>query len=89
MLRITKTFENSDSVTLRLDGKLTTAVLHDLEAQCLVASPDEKKIVVLDFAGLTFIDDDAARWAARANADQIRIVNCSLFIESLLQSTER
>ncbi len=88
MLRITKTFEDNQTMTLRLDGRLTSALLSELEEQFSVGGSNGKKFVVLDFSGVTFIDDDAAKRVAQLKGDGIRIINGSLFIETLLRSTE-
>lgn len=84
MLRITETFKDEKTVTLRLDGEISNAWVSELERPCLHYRDVENKIVVMDFSGVTFIDDNGVRMLEKIKDNRIRIINCSLFIQSLL-----
>ena len=84
MLKITETSKEEKTVTLRLDGKISDDWIRELERVCLHYRDEENKIVVLDFSGVTFIDDNGVRMMKKIKNDQIRIINCSLFIRSCL-----
>lgn len=88
MLSITKTLEDERRVQFRLDGSVDGAALFTLEKTMAQCTDGADKTITLDFAGVVFIDDDAARRVAQLKGDGIRIVNGSLFIETLLRSTE-
>ncbi|MGH7790919.1 MAG: STAS domain-containing protein [Thermodesulfobacteriota bacterium] len=84
MLRIRETSEDGKTVILKLDGKLVDAWVADLEEICLAHKDDKNKIVVLDFSGVTFIDNKGVRMLENIKDEKIKIINCSLFIQTLL-----
>lgn len=84
MVKITETVGDEKAVTLRLDGKLADTWVADLEKICLHYRDEENKSVVLDFSGVTFIDDNGVSMLEKIKDDRIEIINCSLFIETLL-----
>lgn len=86
MLRITETSKDEKTVTLRLDGKVVDVWVSDLERQCLYHKDEKNKTVILDFSGVTFIDNEGVRMLEEIKDERIRIVNCSLFIEALLRN---
>lgn len=86
MLRITEITEDDKTVTLRLDGKLISMCVSDLEKLCLHYRDEKNKTVVLDFSGVTFIDSNGVRMLEKIKNKRIRIINCSLFIAALLSN---
>jgi anti-anti-sigma regulatory factor len=86
MLKITETSKEEKTVTLRLDGKISDDWIRELERVCLHYRDEENKIVVLDFLGVIFIDDNGVRMLEKIKDNRIRIINCSLFIQSLLSN---
>ncbi len=84
MLKITETSKDKKTVNLRLDGKVVDALVWDLEKRCLRYRDKENKTVVLDFVGVTFIDNEGVRMLGNVKDSRIKI-NCSLFIEALLR----
>ena len=88
MLRITETRENDSLLRLRLDGTLTAESFADLEAAWREGSK-QTTIVILDMAGVSFMNEPAARKIAAIKGDRLRIVNCSPFIAALLETVER
>ena len=86
MLRITETSEDEKTVTLKLGGKVVGTSVSDLEKLCLHYRDGKNKTVVLDFSGVTFIDNNGVRMLEKIKNERIQIINCSLFIRSLLSN---
>jgi len=89
MLRITESIENRKTIRLRLDGTVNLASYDELVAVCLRYQASGKKIILVDMAGVVFMNNDVAGKLARLRSDQLRIINCSPFIETLLNTLER
>ena len=88
MLKITESIEDENTVKVSLDGRITNASFENLIDVYSRFRDGGNKSVVLDFSGVTYIDEDAATRVAKLRGDGVRIVNCSLFIETLLRSVE-
>jgi anti-anti-sigma regulatory factor len=88
MLRITESSENG-TVRLRLDGTLTAASCAELETACSRHRADSETIVLLDMTGIVFMNDETARRVANLRSQRLRIINCSPFIETLLETVEK
>jgi anti-anti-sigma regulatory factor len=86
MLRITETSEDRKTVALRLDGKLVDQWVSNLEEICLRYKHGRDKTIVLDFSGVSFIDNKGVRMLEKIKDERILITNCSLFIQSLLHN---
>lgn len=86
MLRITESWENGKAVRLRLDGTLNAVSWPELEEICCRHRADNGKVILLDLAGVAFMNDEIAARLVELRSDRLRIVNCSPFIESLLQT---
>ena len=86
MLRITENLENGDAVRVRLDGKISLDSYADLEGVLGRLRDRGRRIILLDMAGVTFLNGDAAQKLARARGENVRIVNCSPFISALLDT---
>jgi anti-anti-sigma regulatory factor len=84
MLRITETSKDENTVTLKLDGKMVGALVSDLEELCLHHRNEKGKTVVLDFSGVTFIDNKGLTMLRKIKDNRVIMVNYSLFIETLL-----
>ncbi len=89
MLRITENSENGKTVRFRLDGTLAAASYSELEAICSRYQASDGKIIVLDMAGVVFMSDEVARKILELRTVRLRIINCSPFIETLLETVER
>jgi anti-anti-sigma regulatory factor len=89
MLRITESLETGKTVRIRLDGTLNTLSLPELEEVCSRHQSDNGKVILLDLAGVVFMNNDAARKLVELQSDRLRIINCSPFIETLLKTVER
>jgi anti-anti-sigma regulatory factor len=86
MLKITETLKDKKTVTLRLDGKVIDGWVWDLKKQCLRYRDKENKAVILDFVGVAFIDNEGVRMLEDIKDSRVKIINCSLFIETLLHN---
>lgn len=84
MLRITEIFDDGDEVVMKLEGKVIGVWVPDLESICLFHRDEMNKVVVLDFSGVTFIEEKGLRMLEDLKDERVRIVNCSPFIYSLL-----
>lgn len=89
MLRITENLENGKTVRLRLDGTVSAVSLPELEGVCFRHKSADAKVILLDLAGVVFMNDDVARRFVELRNDRLRIINCSPFIEALLKTVER
>ena len=89
MLRITENLENRDAVRLRLDGILSSEAYADFENILARHHQDEMKTIILDMQGVTFLHEGAARKLALVRGDRMRIINCSPFIHTLLETVAR
>ncbi len=88
MLRITENTENGKVVRLRLDGTVTAQSYAELEAACARHRETPSKIILVDMAGVVFMDNEVASELAKLRGEQMRIINCSPFIETLLNTVE-
>ncbi|MGB7290730.1 MAG: STAS domain-containing protein [Thermodesulfobacteriota bacterium] len=86
MFRITEIYLDKKIAKLSLEGKIVKYCIPDLKKLLLRYRDIENKSVVLDFAGVTFIDNTAVRMLEKIKDDRIKITNCSLFIHSLLRN---
>jgi anti-anti-sigma regulatory factor len=89
MLRITENFENGKTVRLRLDGTLTGASYSELATLCCRYQARDGIMILLDMAGVVFMNDEIAKKLVKLQSDRLRMVNCSPFIETLLQTIDR
>jgi anti-anti-sigma regulatory factor len=88
MLRITENTENGKTVRLRLDGTVTSTSYSELEAAYARHRETSEKIILVDMAGVMFMNNETASKLAGLRSDKLRIINCSPFIETLLNTVE-
>ena len=84
MLRITKVSESPSLVTMKLEGRITADWVFLLEKECL-GFLEEKRKVVLDFSGVTFVDDRAVEMLGKMSGKKIQVINCCDLIKDLLR----
>ena len=89
MLRITEHLENAKTVRLRLDGTVSAVSLPELEEICSRHQGTDAKVILLDLAGVVFMNDEAAKRFVQLRNVRLRIINCSPFIEALLSTVAR
>ena len=88
MLRITENAENGKVIRLRLDGAVTSTSYSELEATYARHREAPSKIILVDMAGVVFMDNEVASKLARLRGGNLRIINCSPFIETLLNTVK-
>ena len=89
MLRITENLENGEVIRLRLDGAVTTESYAELDKAFSRYHGGERRIIILDMAGVSFMNDESAGKLVRIKSESVRIINCSPFIAALLDTVER
>jgi len=87
LLRITKIFENADSVILKLEGRIISDWVTVLEQECLKWF-QEKQQALLDFSEVTFIDNRGVEMLKRVLSPKVQCLNCPPFIEEMLKGNE-
>ena len=88
MLRITETVENGSVIKLRLDGTITSESFAEIDRTCAQHQSQAKRTVILDMAGVTFMQTEPAQKLAQLKRDSLRIINCSPFIAAMLETAE-
>ena len=89
MLKITENADDGRTLRLRLDGTLNSSSYSELEAVCARHDASQTATIVLDMAGIVFMNDDVARKLAALRSERLRIINCSPFIETLLETVQQ
>jgi anti-anti-sigma regulatory factor len=89
MLRITENLENGQVIRLRLDGTITTESYAELDKAFSRYNDGKRQMIILDMAGVSFMNDEAAEKLAKIKGENLRIINCSPFIAALLDTVER
>jgi len=89
MLKITENFETADTVRLRLDGTLSKDAVGELADAYSPHRDNAGRTVILDLAGVEFMNDQAARCLIKMRNERLSIVNCSPFIATLLETVAK
>jgi anti-anti-sigma regulatory factor len=88
MLRITENTENGQTIRLRLDGTVDLTSYAELAATCSRHRQAPGQIILVDMAGVVFMKNEVATKLAGLRSAQLRIINCSPFIETLLNTVD-
>ncbi len=88
MLRITEKEEGKDKRVLYLEGKICQEWVRELNS-VIIRGIREGKKVILDFSKVSFLDEEATKMINQFSSDQVGKRNCSLFIQSMLNSEGR
>jgi len=88
MLRISEKREGEKTKVLYLEGKLRQDNVKDLQGE-IVKGINTGESVVLDFAKVVFLDDEAARLIKNLKDPRLTLRNCSLFIRTALKIEEK
>jgi anti-anti-sigma regulatory factor len=89
MLRITEHLENGKTVRLRLDGTISLQSFDELKDVCSRHLEENRRMIILDMSGVDFMNDEAASRLAELQNESLRIINCSPFIATLLETVGR
>ena len=84
MLRITKTLEDDTTIILRLDGRVDSSTVAELEEECAAHKGKPEKILLLDLSGITFISQIGLKLLQRLKNGRVKLAKGSLFVETLL-----
>ena len=85
MLRITEMFEDEKTIKLKVDGRLVGTCISLLKQECLKNAKNKQKTVLLDLSGVSYIDSNGVKMLESIKDDNLRIINCPMFIEALLK----
>ncbi len=85
MMKITHTPEDSTTARLRIEGRIVGAGVAELERAVAAVAPAAPR---LDFAGVTFIDGEAARAVTALLRGGAEIEGCSTFVEQMLRAAD-
>ncbi len=83
MLKITKIEQSAATVRFKLEGKVTEQWAALLEEECL-ASLCNHKTVVLDCAGVNFLDERGVEVLRSLPLDQVKLIGAPGFVTELL-----
>ncbi len=83
MLRIEKVSEDDATVTLKLEGRIVTYWVTTLEEECSRILRGPKRLI-LDFAGINFIDKDGVSLLKKIRRGLVQLVNTSPFVKELM-----
>lgn len=83
MLRIEKVSEDDATVTLKVEGRIVGHWVATLEEECFRSLRGSKQLI-LDLAGVSFIDRDGVALLMKVKGERVRVLNCSPFVKELL-----
>ena len=86
MLKITENLENVKTVRLRLDGTLSNETFNELTHAFSLHRDGVGRTIIVDMAGVEYMNDQSARELANMRSEYLRIINCSPFIATLLET---
>lgn len=89
MLRITEKLEQSAILRLRLDGTINSETYSELASVLARHNGASTKTIILDMAGVDFMNHEVARKLLGLRGERLRIINCSPFIIMLLETVDR
>ncbi len=84
MVRITVTDSSPDATTLLLEGQLIGDAVDELNSSCEQAFVNGRRLI-LDVAGVSFIDRKGVAFLHQLATRNVSIVNCSGFVAELLK----
>jgi RNA polymerase sigma-70 factor (ECF subfamily) len=85
MIKITRFVpEGSSTARLRVDGRIVGKTIDELEGACAAALATAEPLV-LDLAGVAFVDSDGARAIQALIRDGVVVVGCSPLVDEILR----
>ena len=85
MLKINEITKSNDEINLIIEGKIIADWVRELEKQCLIYIEQGNSDVVLDFTGVTYIDEQGLAML-RKHKRKIRIINAQPYIGFCLKN---
>jgi anti-anti-sigma regulatory factor len=87
MLRLTRTTSPAGRVVLKAEGQIVGEYVALLAGECR-GMGGRNGGVILDLAGVSYLDRDGVRLLRDLSADQVSLVNCPPLVEDLLTEEE-
>lgn len=84
MLRITTIDEVGQTVRLKVEGRVVGEWVTEFDHTCTVLLAQKKKIV-LDFSGVSFIDQRGIDAVKKILGKKVKIIGSSLWVQTLLE----
>lgn len=84
MLRVTRTTPRPDEVVMIVEGRLYGEWVELLEDQCAQLSRTDRK-VLLDLAGVGFVDRRGARLLRDLAASGVALINCPPLVDEMVR----
>ncbi|HEY2773960.1 MAG TPA: STAS domain-containing protein [Candidatus Binatia bacterium] len=78
---------NRHATLLRLEGRLTRGDLVELETVIRACRHDRRRVVI-DLAGIGFLDASGASALVAAQDDDVELVGASPFVQQLLEEVD-
>jgi anti-anti-sigma regulatory factor len=88
MLRILEEKTTDDSTILRLDGRIVGQWVEVLRESCEQVFQSNGD-VTLDLTGVSFADHDGVRLLRQLDQRQVRLINCSQFLQEQMKHTTK
>lgn len=88
MLRITENLESDTAIRLRLDGTVSAESFDELSRLCVQHQGRGSQTIIVDMAGVNFMQHEAAQKLAQLRTESVRVINCSPFIAALLDAAK-
>jgi len=85
LLRISEISGKGGEIVLRLEGRLTGGRVEMVETLCRHHLGKGGKALVVDLAGVSYLDREGALMLGRVKEAGARLVNCSPFLRLLLR----
>jgi anti-anti-sigma regulatory factor len=73
-----------NATILRIEGRLTERDLVELDTTIAACRSDRRRVVI-DLAGLGFLDEPGAAALVAAQTDEVELVGASPFVQQILQ----
>ncbi len=86
MIKITPTPKGTSAARLRVEGRIVGTAIDEVEAAVAEFAADASPI--LDLAGVTFVDHDAARAIGAMIRGGVAVVGSSPFVEEMLRAAD-
>jgi anti-anti-sigma regulatory factor len=88
MLRILEEKTTDNSTILRLDGRIVGQWVEVLRESCEQVFQSNGD-VTLDLTGVSFADHDGVRLLRQLDQRQVRLINCSQFLQEQMKHTTK
>ena len=87
MLRISESSLNGTGATLRLEGSVAGPWVEEVRRACEQSLVKDRKLT-LDLADVSFADRDGIALLRDLSRQEVRLVNCSPFLNQQLRNAE-